>query len=123
MSDQLSLAGELRLALWTLEVAVLQPFGLLAGQRHERLGALRSAADGSGLTCRWRRGVLHRAGVGRDGGTPGCGSGRGDWGRGGRRGDEAWSAEGAKQKRDVVNEDASQMNDTRILAFIIKTTI
>ena len=51
--DQLSLAGELCLALWTLEVVVLQPFGLLARQRHERLGALRCAADRPRLRRCW----------------------------------------------------------------------
>lgn len=50
VSDQLSLAVKLRLALWTFEVVVLQPFGLLAGQRHQSLGTLRRAADRSSLT-------------------------------------------------------------------------
>lgn len=53
VGDQLSLAGELCLALWTFEVVVLQHLGLLARQRHQRLGALRRAADRSRLRRRW----------------------------------------------------------------------
>lgn len=92
MRDQLSLAGELRLALRTFEVVVLQPLGLLAGQWHQRLGALRRTADWPRLRRRRRRSVLQRAGVGREGGAAGRGGGRGDWRRGGRRGEQAWSA-------------------------------
>lgn len=68
MRDHLSLVGELRLALRTLEVAVLQPLGLLAGQGHQRLGALGGAAHRARLRRRRSRRVLHRAGVGGDGG-------------------------------------------------------
>lgn len=53
VGDQLSLAGELCLALWTFEVVVLQPLGLLARQRHQRLGALRCTADRSRLRRCW----------------------------------------------------------------------
>lgn len=92
MCDQLGLAGQLRLALLTLEVVVLQRLGLLAGQRHERLGALRGPADGPGLSGGRGRAVLHRAGVGGGGGGSGGaargGGGRGDWRRGGRRGEQ-----------------------------------
>lgn len=72
--DHLSLGGELRLALRTLEVVVLQPLGLFAGQGHQRLGALGGAADRARLRRRRSRRVLHWARAGRDGG-------------GGRRGD------------------------------------
>lgn len=67
MRDHLGLVGELRLALRTLEVVVLQPLGLLARQGHQRLGALGGAAHRARLRSRSRR-VLHRAGVGGDGG-------------------------------------------------------
>ena len=113
VGDQLSFAGELRLALWTFEVVVLQPLGLLARQGHQRLGALRCASDRSRLSRRRSRSVLHRAGVGGGGGAPGRGGGRGDWRRGGRRGEQAWSATGGNQERQMGNEtgDESQMND------------
>lgn len=50
VGDQLSFAGELRLALWTFEVVVLQPLGFLARQGHQRLGALRCTSDRSRLS-------------------------------------------------------------------------
>lgn len=82
MGDHLSLVGELRLALGTLVVVVLQPLPLFAGQGHEGLGALGGAADRAGLGRRRGRRVLHRAGAGRDGGASGSGR-RGDCRRGG----------------------------------------
>lgn len=66
--DHLSLVGELRLALGTLEVVVLQPLALFAGQGHQSLGALGRAADRSRLRRRRARRLLHWAGVGGDGG-------------------------------------------------------
>lgn len=104
VGDQLSLAGELCLALWTFEVVVLQPLGLLAGQRHQCLWALRCSADRSRLSCCWSRRILHWAGVGRDGGAPGGGRGRGDWRRGGRRGEQTWSTTGGNQRRQMVHD-------------------
>lgn len=51
VGDKLSLARKLRLALGTFEVVVLQPFRLLARQRHQRLWPLWCTPDRSGLRC------------------------------------------------------------------------
>lgn len=101
VGDQFSLGGELCLALWTFEVVVLQPLGLLARQRHQCLGALRCTANRSRLRCCCSWSILHWTGVGRDGGAPGRGRRRGDWRRGGRRGEQAWSATSGNQKRQM----------------------
>lgn len=78
MGDHLSLAGELCLALRTLEVVVLQPLHLFAGEGHQSLRALGRAADRTRLRRRWSRRVLHRARAGRDGGASGSGGRGGD---------------------------------------------
>lgn len=78
MGDHLRLAGELRLALRTLEVVVLQPLRLFAGEGHQGLRALGGAADRTRLRRRRSRGVLHRAGAGGDGGASGGGGRGGD---------------------------------------------
>lgn len=78
VGDHLRLAGELRLALRTLEVVVLEPLPLFAGEGHQGLRALGGAADRTRLRRRWSRGVLHRARAGGEGGASGGGGRRGD---------------------------------------------